>query len=54
VGEIGEMGEEEVVDVSLRQFQKAEGPIYVTVFIRKTLFFLFVLFCTFSYFFAKK
>jgi len=29
VGEIGEMAEEEVVEVSLRQFDKAEGPIYV-------------------------
>ena len=26
--EIGEMAEEEVVDVSLTQFQRAEGPIY--------------------------
>ena len=26
--EIGEMAEEEVVDVPLTQFQRAEGPIY--------------------------
>jgi len=28
VREIGEMAEEEVVDVSLTQFQRAEGRIY--------------------------